>query len=79
MASSRNFCPPRTSFYSYASVLGDHGEERFEVTDNRTGAGVGIYCDNRKSANGVAQTLNNAANRLVRQRQRNKYSVQGPV
>jgi hypothetical protein len=54
--------------YSYVPVLHE-GRQQFEVIQ-ANGRGTGIILDTARSANGAAQTLNNNARKLMKQRAR---------
>lgn len=54
--------------YSYVPVLHE-GDRAFEVIA-ANGRGTGIIRSSAQSANGCAQTLNNDAQRLIKQRAR---------
>lgn len=64
---------PHTAFYGYVPVLRGDAQE-YEVIDAR-GNGVGIFRPTARGANGVAQTLNNNARMLIKQRGRGRRSA----
>lgn len=74
MVAGTSWCAMTERHFTTVPVMNEDGSQGYEVIQ-ANGRGTGIIRDTRQSANGVAQTLNNNARALIRQRARQRRTA----